>query len=69
MKYQRYLYYAHQMRELRIGLTSDSSDDIDPSAVLGIGLQVFGMAIVTPYPGTQLNFVTVFPKLMRVRWI
>ena len=69
MKYQHYLYYASQMRELRIGLTSDSSDDIDPSAMLGIGLQAFGMAITTPYPGTQLNFVTVFPKLTHVRWI
>jgi hypothetical protein len=56
------------MRELRIGLTSDGSDDIDPSTVLGIGLQAFGMAIATPYPGTQSNFVTVFPKLTRVRW-
>ena len=57
------------MKELRIGLFSADPDDTEKHTVVGIGLQMFGMAIAAPYLGIALSFATVFPRLTCVRWI
>ena len=69
MNYQRYLHYAHHMRELKIGLTSAGPDNAEPSASIGISLWAFDMAITAPYPGIWSNFATIVSRLTHIRWI
>ena len=44
------------MRELRISLFSADTDDAEEHAMLGIGLQMFGMSTAAPYPGIVLRY-------------
>ena len=57
------------MRELRVGLFSADPDDTKEHAMLGIGFQMFGMAIAAPYLGIVSSFAAVFLRLTCVRWI